>query len=397
MNVLEELHRETRSLRVAVIHDWMFVRRGGEKVLEAMLDLFPEADLFHLFGKPEVLKTHEPHRTTASFLASVPGIGRLYKMMLPLLPVAIESFNLQGYDLVLSSSSCVAKGVIPHPGALHVSYIHSPMRYAWDQEHQYFPSPPRLGSPIELLRRIWLSRLRQWDVTSAQRCDLLIANSRFVARRIALYYGRPATVVHPPVDVSRFGIDTTQPKPEPNGARKVLLFGAWVPYKSMRWALELLIANNIPVVAAGQGKELEECARRHAGRADVEFVISPSDSRVRELYSEAHTILFPAIEDFGIVPLEATASGMFVVAPNVGGTAETVIDGVTGRHFQPGNGEAMMAAVKDALATPKSPETLATLRKHAEQFSYERFRNAYARSVLDALRKHRLNLTARNT
>jgi glycosyltransferase involved in cell wall biosynthesis len=395
MNALEELHQETRTLRVAVIHDWMFVRRGGEKVLEAILDLFPQADLFHLFGNPEVLKTRETHRATPSFLASVPGIERIYKMMLPLLPVAIESFNLQNYDLVLSSSSCVAKGVIPHPGALHVSYLHSPMRYAWDQEHQYFPKPPRLGAPVELLRRIWLSRLRQWDVTSAQRCDVMIANSRFVARRIALYYGRKATVVHPPVDVSRFSTGAPTPKPVEPPARKVLLFGAWVPYKSMRWALDLLVANKIPVIAAGQGRELEEAARRYADAKGVEFVVNPGDAQVRELYAGAHALLFPAIEDFGIVPLEATASGMFVVAPNVGGTAETVLDGVTGRHFESGNGEAMIQALREVLARQKTVETVATLRTHAEKFSYDRFREAYATTVLEALRQHRLNLAER--
>lgn len=371
----------TLHLKVAVIHDWAFVRRGGERVLENILALVPHADVFMIFGSTAVLQTHAPHVCQTSFLGRIPWASKFYKTLLPLMPLAAESFDLSSYDLVISSSHCVAKGVIVPPQAVHVSYIHSPMRYVWDQEHRYFKNKLSFLRPFEVVRRVILSLLRMWDVTSAQRIDHLVCNSAFVARRCKLYYGRTASVVHPPVDLERFRTKSTQlavPK-------KILLFGAWVPYKCMGQALDVCIAAGFQVIAAGQGKELLAARKRHAHNPLAEFVIDPDDSAVLALFARSHVLLMPGIEDFGIVPLEAQAAGVWVVAPSVGGSAETVLAGQTGFHFIAGNQESMLAALGQALGHPPLASTPERAREHCEKFSETEFRRAFAAEVLQAL------------
>ena len=403
-NIKRVLNEKTR---VAVVHDWIFERRGGEKVLERILNLFPQADLYYLFGNPEdVLVLEKKPRFFPSFLNKIPFISRLYKFLLPLLPVAIESFDFSSYELIVSTSSCVAKGVIPSPNAVHVSYIHSPMRYAWDQEHRYFKKPPALFRPIEILRRILLSRLRVWDVTSSVRVDKMIANSHFVARRCQLYYGKNADTIYPPVNIDMFEKiyqnarktarhrpislnskggemeqkreaflrDNNEERPVSNKVRKVMLFGAWVPYKQMYEALELLIANKIPVIAVGMGEELNRAQKKYGHLKDlVEFHLQPDDDDLPYIFEKAHTLLFPAIEDFGIVPLEATSSGLWVVSPNKGGTVETVLNHVTGFSFQEGDAEDMLATVRHSLEREIFEEDLDEMLNHVRQFSPEVF------------------------
>ena len=190
------------GVKIALVHDWLTGMRGGEKCLEVFCELFPDADIFTLIHLPgRVSPRIEQHRIITSFLQDVPGRERWYRYFLPLMPAAIEAFDLSAYDVVLSSSHCVAKGVIPRPDALHVSYVHTPMRYAWDLWPQYFP--PK-GWASRYVLPLLLHRLRTWDTVSTQRVDHLVANSRFVARRIARYYRRDATVIHPPVDTAWF-------------------------------------------------------------------------------------------------------------------------------------------------------------------------------------------------
>jgi glycosyltransferase involved in cell wall biosynthesis len=381
MSSVKQLAERCATMKVAVIHDWIFVRRGGERVLEQILNLFPQADLYCVLGRPEnVLKTAQTHKIFTSFLNALPFVSRYYKALLPLLPSAAESFNLSGYDLVISSSSCVAKGIIPPPTARHVCYIHSPMRYAWDQEHLYFPKPVRFSRPLEVLRRLLLRSLRVWDVTSSARTDLLIANSHFVARRCELYYRRPAVVVHPSVDLSRFSPAVTPPQRE----KRVLIFGAWVPYKRMLHALDLCVTAGLPVTAAGQGQELQEAAAKYAGHANVKIEVHPSETRVAELYASHKALLFPALEDFGIVPLEAMASGCWVVAPRQGGTRETVADGKTGTLFELGDDESLKQALVSALERTVDESQL---RAHAATFSHHRFAENMADHVLTLLEK----------
>lgn len=384
--MLQRSENLTGRIRVAVVHDWMFQRRGGERVLESILNLFPQADVYYLFGNPNVLKLQHNHRFFPSFLAKVPFIEKIYKFLLPLLPLAIEAFDLTQYDLILSSSSCVAKGVIPSPLAKHIAYIHSPMRYAWDQEHRYFKTPVSLLRIHELLRRFFLNRLRVWDVTSAVRCDLMIANSQFVARRCQLYYGRNAMVIHPPVSLPQYNINGAERSGNEGSAqsfnsqrRKVLLFGAWVPYKRMYSALELLLAHDIPVIAAGHGAEFEKAVQNYGPQ--IEYVRMPKDSDILAMYARAHVLLLPALEDFGIIPLEATAAGLWVVAPNQGGSAETVIHGKTGFTFHETDPQDMLTQVKHALARDITAEDRQHMQTHAHSFGRSDFEQKYLAAV----------------
>ncbi|NBO39528.1 glycosyltransferase family 4 protein [bacterium] len=380
MSSVAQLAERTRQMKVAVIHDWVFVRRGGERVLEQILNLFPQADLYCVLGEPEkVLKPLHSHKITTSFLNKLPGIKSIYKMLLPLLPVAAESFDLSAYDLVVSSSSCVAKGIIPAPHARHACYLHSPMRYAWDQEHNYFPKPPSFKSPLEIIRRMMLKTLRMWDVAASARVDMFVANSHFVARRCELYYRRPAVVVHPSVDLSRFQNHSGTPR-QP----RILLFGAWVPYKKMLQALELCVEWGLPVTAAGQGADIEKAASRYSNHPLVRIEIEPSEPQVAALYASHKVLLFPALEDFGIVPLEAMASGCWVVAPKQGGTGETVVDGKTGTLFQLGDANSMHQALKKALAIDVPERELSA---HANTFTHHHFAESLADHLLTLLEK----------
>lgn len=374
--------QRTQHLKVAIVHDWMFSRRGGEKVLEQLLNLFPNSELFFLFGTPEkVLKLETKHKFYASFLNSIPQIEKIYKYLLPLFPIAVESFDLSNYNLIISSSSCAAKGVIPPPNAVHISYIHSPMRYAWDQEHRYFTKAPSFKRPFEILRRYFLNRLRIWDVTASVRIDKIIANSQFVARRCALYYGKNAEVIYPPIDNKTFYRKSLQIKDNLN--KKVLLFGAWTPYKKMYEALKFLLSKGLNVVAAGHGEEIIKAKQEFSDRA--EFFINPKDNEVPAIYSKSHVLLFPAIEDFGIVPLEATAMGLWVVAPNSGGTKETVINNSTGFTFNESSKESMLEAVKKALEKDVTENDFKIMQEHIKKYSVDIFLNNFIKQTYDTI------------
>lgn len=384
MSLDAELLQKTQSLKVAVIHDWLITRRGGEKVLENILDLIPHADVYTLFGTPEnVLRCSKwKGKYAQSFLSQFPMVNKVYKYLLPLMPAAIESIDLTSYDLIVSSSHCVAKGVVSSPHAVHVSYIHSPMRYAWDQEHRYFKKAPTFLRPIEILRRCLLSLLRTWDVTSAVRVTELVANSQFVADRCKLYWGKKAQVIYPPVDIDRF---VNLPRHSPQSAPSILLFGAWVPYKRMLYAVETCLNAGFKVVAAGAGEELKLAKHRFGGHKNIEFVENPSDKKVEELYASCRVLLFPAVEDFGIVPVEAIASGMVVVAPGVGGTRETVVEGLNGFYFTEGDSKSMLNALQKALDTHLKEENLDESRKWVKRFSVQMFRNRFAESLINIL------------
>jgi glycosyltransferase involved in cell wall biosynthesis len=382
-NDKEHFQLQMQNFKVAIVHDWMFSRRGGERVLEQILNLFPQADFYYLFGKPkEVLKLKHTHKFFPSFLSKFPFIEKFYKLLLPMLPIAAESFDLSNYDLIISSSSCVAKGIIPPPLAIHISYIHSPMRYAWDQEHRYFNKKPTFSRPLELLRRFFLNRLRIWDVTSAVRIDKMLANSNFVARRCSLYYGKNPEVVYPPINIKFFNI-ANQKEVYSSQKRKVLLFGAWTPYKKMYESLKILLENGIPVIAAGQGSELLKAQKEFSKK--VTFYINPKDDEIPNIYSQAHTLLFPAIEDFGIVPLEATAAGLWVVAPNKGGTKETVINNVTGFTFDESSKESMLSAVQLSLKREITLTDKNNMFSQVEKFSEEIFQKKFTKTVLESI------------
>jgi len=364
--------------RVALVHDWLTGMRGGEKVLEAVAALYPGAPIHTLFHFPgSVSPALEAHPVVTSFLQRAPGVRRHYRRYLPLFPAAIEDFDLTGFDLVISTSHCVAKGAIPAPGAAHLCYVHTPMRYAWDQEHAYFPGRRGAGAR---LRGMILSRLRTWDAASAPRVDRFVANSRFVAERIRRYYGRDAEVLAPPVDTGFF----TPPEPAGGPDRPyALAVSAPAPYKRIDLAVRACRAAGLPLIVVGPGSE----GLRRLRGPGLELRGRVEGAELRELYRHASCLVQPGVEDFGIAPVEALACGTPVVALGRGGVLDIVEDGVHGVLVEPAPDEEervrrLAAAIDKARGMRFN--TL-KLRQRAEEFSIDRFQRGFLRLVDDLL------------
>ncbi|MBI2883461.1 MAG: glycosyltransferase [Candidatus Methylomirabilis oxyfera] len=290
--------------------------RGGERCLEALCELFPGADIFTLLHvKGSVSKTIEERRIRTSAIQRLPFAATRHRYYLPLFPWAIEQFRLDGYDLILSSSHCVAKGVKPPPRALHIAYVHTPMRYIWDMQDSYVASG-RMGPVSRLMLPAIAGRLRRWDIAVNVRVDHFIANSLHVADRIRRHYGREATVVYPPVDTARFHIAERTDD-------YYLAVGAFAPYKRIDLAIETFNRLRRRLVIVGEGQEGSRL-RRMAGPT-IEFVGWRPDSEVVDLLSRCRALVFPGEEDFGILPVEAMACGRPVIAYGKGGVTETVI------------------------------------------------------------------------
>ena len=348
-------------MRVALVHDWLTGMRGGEKVFELLCDLFPDADVFTLFHRPGAVSAPiERHRITTSWLQRLPGASRHYRRYLPLFPSAIEHFDLRGYDVIVSSSHCVAKSVIPASGARHLCYCHSPMRYAWDQFEAYFGAD-RVGAVrSRFVYRPIMTRLATWDARTAARVHRFVANSRHVAGRIARYYNRRASVVYPPVDTAFY-------RPAPAAPEShFLIVSALVPYKRIDLAIEACRRAGARLRIVGDGPELQRLERL-AG-SDVTFLGAAPAETIRDEYQRAQAVILPGEEDFGIVPVEAQACGRPVVAYGRGGALETVVDGETGVLFQDLTLESINAALNRVAALRIDS---GRVRAHAEQFSRE--------------------------
>jgi glycosyltransferase involved in cell wall biosynthesis len=362
-------------MRVALVHDWLTGMRGGEKALEVLCDAFPDADVLTLVHVPgSVSPAISRHRIRTSVLQHVPAIGRVYRELLPLFPVAIELLDLDGYDLIVSTSHCAAKAVVAPPSIPHVCYCFTPMRYAWDQRDQYF-GPERIGRPAAALARPVLRRLARWDASTSGRVSRYVAISHYVAGRIARYYNRRSDVVYPPVDTEFFAPDG---RPAQGYAAVV---SALVPYKRLELAIDAARIVGMPLKIVGQGPERARL-EAHAAGADVAFLGFQSDEVVRDIYRGASAVLLPGEEDFGIVPVEAQACGRPVVALGRGGARETVMDRVTGVLVPEATPEAMAAGLKAAMALPLSPDVA---RAHAATFSRQRFASEIARVIDDTL------------
>ncbi|MBI2614724.1 MAG: glycosyltransferase, partial [Gemmatimonadetes bacterium] len=332
--------------RVAMVHDWLVRMRGGERCLEALLGVFPEADVFTLLHVPGAVSPVIERRLRAtSFINSLPAVRRLYPYYLPLFPAAIERFDLRGYDLVISISHCVAKGA-PAAGVPHLCYCLTPMRYVWDMYQTYF-GDGRSASAVSGAMKVLAPRLRRWDVESAARVNRWVAISSHVRQRIARIYGRPADVVYPPVAVDRF-------RPAPRRQDFYLAVSALVPYKRLDVAVEAFTRLGRPLVIVGEGSEYGRLKARTG--PNVRFTGWIPDAEVADLMGRCRAFVYPAEEDFGIALVEAQAAGAPVIGYGAGGALETVVgwsdqgEGVagspTGLFFREQTPQALMEAVR---------------------------------------------------
>jgi glycosyltransferase involved in cell wall biosynthesis len=355
-------------LRVALIHDWLTGMRGGEKALEVFCEMFPAADLFTLVHLPgttsPIIERRQVRRSVIQWL---PFAGKLYRQYLPLFPIAVEQFDLDGYELVISTSHCAAKSVVVNGRARHLCYCLTPMRYAWDQFDAYF-GPDRVGNLGNRVLRPMLAALARWDRATEGRVHRYLAISQHVARRIALYYNRQSTLVHPPVDTEFFVPPPPTAAPPPDSPGKFLIVSALVPYKRVDLAMMAARHAGVGLTVVGDGPE-----RGHLERLTgdgVNLVGWLSDEEIREHYQSCIAAVLPGEEDFGIVPVEAQACGRPVVALGRGGALDTVIDGETGVLFSDTTVESLSDGMKRAAAITWDA---GRIRRHAEQFSRTRF------------------------
>jgi glycosyltransferase involved in cell wall biosynthesis len=349
-------------MRVAYIHDWLVTYRGGEKVLEALLDLYPDAPLYTLFYEPRAMPSSIRERDVR-VPAFMRPFGSIRKLMLPMLPKAIEAIDFSQFDFLISTSSCVAKGALKGPNAKHLCYIHSPMRYAWDQMDEYIAGVSHIPGAAWAIQKI-APHLRTWDRASANRVDLFIANSNFVRSRVESYYDRSAAVIHPPIQLDRF---TPQEQTSPKKGY-FLACGAIVSYKRFDLAVKACEALGKKLIVAGAGP-MEHQLHALAG-AHTHFEVSPSDERMATLLREADALLFPGVEDFGMTAIEAMASGTPVIAYQEGGARDFIIPNKTGLFFSEPNAESLMKVLEAFNPTDFKSENL---RSFAGNFSRENF------------------------
>lgn len=348
-------------MKVAIVHYWLVGMRGGEKVVEALCRMFPDADLFTHVYKPEAMSdVIRSHSVRTSFVSRLPFAKSRYRSYLPFMPLATEQFDLRGYDLVISSESGPAKGVIVPPHALHICYCHSPMRYVWNMFHDYRDAGGRM---TKLVMPAVAHYVRNWDAISATRVHLFIANSNNVAARLKTYYGRDSHVIYPPVDVTSF-----RPVAEDEVGDYWLMVGELVRYKRPDLAVQAFNKSGRTLVVIGGGEQLH-AIRALAGPTVQVLGPQPFSALVRH-YARARALVFPGEEDFGIVPVEAMASGRPVIAFARGGATESIVDGVTGVLFRDQSVDGINAAVDRCESIAFDPQTLVA---RAEEFSADRF------------------------
>lgn len=350
------------DLRVAIVCDWLTVYAGAERVIYEMHQLFPKAPIYTTLYDSKACKVFENADVRESGLRFVPFGRKFHRFLFPFMPGVFERMDLDEYDLVISSSHSAAKGVITLPETLHVSYCHSPMRYVWDQSHSY-QKGFRIFSLLNFLTRPILHKMRLWDRVAAERVDHFIANSNYISKRIAKYYGRESDVIYPPVDLGKFSVGY--------GERDYYVaVGRLIPYKRFDLVVEAFNKLGKPLKIVGDGPEMAKLKRK--AKKNVEFLGRVGDKDLQEIYQGAKALIFPQIEDFGIVPLEAIACGTPVIAYGRGGALETVIDGVSGVFFDEQTGESLAKAVSKFEKQSWNPKEVA---KSVEDFGSARFKS----------------------
>ncbi len=348
-------------MKVAIIHEWLTIYGGSERVVEQFCKIFPDADIYTtVYNEKNMGDIFPKEKVYTSFMQKIPFSRKYYTKMLHLMPAAFESFDLSSYDLVISSSSSCAKGVITRAETRHISYIHTPMRYAWDLYHEYMRNS---GIITRLAMRRLLPRIRQWDALSSLRVDEFIANSSIVQKRINKVYRRDSIVIHPPINTDFFVPDYNEPEDF------YMILSRLIPYKKIDIAIQA--CNNLKkkLIILGAGP-LEKKLKKLAGPT-IKFTGRLNDEESRDYYQRCKAFLFPGYEDFGITPLEAQACGRPVVAYGKGGALDSVINGKTGLFFP----EQTVESLSDAIVKfEKMNFNSKEIRKHAEKFSSGNFR-----------------------
>ena len=369
MNQTTELSAPAKP-RVAIIHHWLVTMRGGERVVEALCEMYPDAEIFtHVYNPDRVSETIRRHKVHTSFINRLPRARRFYQWYLPLMPMALERFDLRDFDLVISSDAGPVKGVVTSPETVHVCYCHAPMRYIWGMEAEYLANAKRAARvafpPIAHYMRLW-------DFAAAARVDKFVANSTAVARRIRKFYRRPAEVVPPPIDCDAF-----TPGPSEDF---YLLAGQLVAYKRPEVAIEACNRTGRRLVVIGEGERLE--GMRQLAGPTVTVLGAQPHAVLRDHYSRCRALLFPGEEDFGMVPVEAMASGKPVIALGKGGALDTVIDGVTGVLFRNPTPDSLIEGIERFEATESEFDS-ARIVAHARTFDRSVFKRRM-QAVIDA-------------
>jgi glycosyltransferase involved in cell wall biosynthesis len=371
---------EFKGLKVAIVHDWLVGLGGAERVVQSMLNLFPDADLYTSVYDPSKLGLFKGRKVHTTFLQKWPLAKKKHQLYAALRPLAFESFDFKGYDLVISSSSAEAKGVITPTETLHVSYIHTPIRYYWSGYEEYFDNPGfgLLNPLIRLFMPRMVKRLRVWDYAAAHRPDFLIANSKTVQARIKKYYKRESRVINPPVQVAKF--KTNQVEKAKEGGY-YLVVSRLVPYKRIDLAVKACSKTGRPLIVAGKGPELNNL-KKIAGKS-VTFIENPDEKKVIELYHGAKAFIFSADEDFGITPVEAMAAGLPVICFGHGGATETVINGKTGVYHDKQTVESLLGAIEKFEASNFSHSEIIN---RALEFSEAKFLESLGGFVLEKIK-----------
>jgi len=348
-------------MKVAIVHYWLVNMRGGEKVLEALIEMFPRADIYtHVYDPKAMPATINRRNIFTSSINRLPFAKKLYQFYMPLMPKALMDFNLQKYDLIISSESGPAKGVVPSPNAYHICYCHTPMRYLWDMYHEYF----RKSSFISrFFMKKLIPGLRLWDIASSNLVDCFIANSNYVAKRIIRYYNRRPVVIYPPVKIEKFLSVTRDPKDF------YLFFGQVTGYKRADIAIEACIRSGRNLVVAGAGAK----NKKYKNNALIRCIGRVTNEEAAVLFSQAKALLFPGIEDFGIVPVEANAAGCPVIAYRDGGALETIKENITGVFFNEQTPESLMMAIDYFEKNEVTFTNRELFNNHVQQFSKKTF------------------------
>lgn len=366
-----------QQAKIAIVADWLTTDGGAEKVVAAIHEIVPQAPIYTTLYDKERVPYFENATVHTSWLQKIPGARKHHQWFLPWMPTIFENMNLDEYDIVISSSHSCAKGIITKPTTMHLCYCHSPMRYAWDNAHEYIEEYS-MNPLLKWLGRRIIHRIRIWDRMAAERVDTYCTNAHFVAQRIKKYYRKVADVIYPPVETKYF-------KPAQGEKTYYLAVGRLTPYKKFRLIVEAFNALNKPLIIVGTG--VEERDLRARAHKNIHFLGHVDNDELAVLYAQARALIFPQTEDFGITPVEAMATGRPVIAYAAGGALETVIPGKTGILFKDQSAVGIINAVHEferhatAHNTPFDPDAIS---KHAQRFSKERFQKDFRAYVEQA-------------